>query len=198
MRHKDTAGSGDLHRREEVEKLLLNSKSLSQFQDKMKSGSTAPYRLPGVYLSRDPGPDFDLDSYSQNKLETLWIAASQSAFEMVRALWLILQVFLTENGALPTTPYRDDDKGSLLGFHQLTPHRFAIDFQLIQGEYSLRLHLQLLAHAGQSLIRQMLSLGSFTMYRHLQLILLVITYTLKTAFISYQILSNLRMRGIYG
>ena len=43
---KDTAGSGDLHRREEVEKLLLNPKSLSQFQDKMKSRSNAPYRLP--------------------------------------------------------------------------------------------------------------------------------------------------------
>ena len=45
---KDTAGSGDLHRREEVEKLLLNPKSLSQFQDKMKSRSNAPYRLPGM------------------------------------------------------------------------------------------------------------------------------------------------------
>jgi len=50
-RLEDTAGSGDPHRREEVEKGLLKAKSLSQFQDKMKSRSTAPYRLPRMIKS---------------------------------------------------------------------------------------------------------------------------------------------------
>ena len=47
-----------------------------------------------------------------------WIPASQSAFEIIRALRSIKKVFLTENGALPTTPYREDDKG--LGAQILT------------------------------------------------------------------------------
>ena len=38
-----------------------------------------------------------------------WIPASQSAFEMVRALKTIKKVFLTENGALPTKAYREDE-----------------------------------------------------------------------------------------
>ena len=47
------------------------------------------------------------------------LSRSQSAFEMVRALRIIFNVFLTENGALPIRVVRDDGERPEVEFIQL-------------------------------------------------------------------------------